>query len=73
MSNIIVTEFITHDGVIEAPHEWSFPYWDDGIAKFKLNELLAADAILLGRIFALLKGFHAWSQWSLYDKLDPNL
>ena len=61
MRNIIVTEFITLDGVIEAPHEWSFPYWDDGIAKFKLDEVMDADALLLGRI--TYKGFaDAWPE-----------
>lgn len=47
---IIVTEFITLDGVVEAPNEWSFPYWTDETAKFKLKELRAADAQLLGRV-----------------------
>ena len=47
---VIVTEFMTLDGVIEAPHEWSFPYWSDETGKFKLDELLATDAHLLGRV-----------------------
>ena len=47
---IAVTEFMTLDGVMEAPNEWSFPYWNDEIAKFKLDELFAADAHLLGRV-----------------------
>ena len=61
MRKIIVTEFITLDGVIEAPHEWSFPYWDDGIAKFKLDEVLEGTALLLGRV--TYKGFaDAWPE-----------
>ncbi len=61
MRKIIVTEFITLDGVIESPHEWSFPYWDDGIAEFKLDEVKDADALLLGRI--TYKGFaDAWPE-----------
>lgn len=47
---LIVTEFYTLDGVMEAPNEWSFPYWGDDIAKFKLDELMAANVQLLGRI-----------------------
>jgi len=50
MRKIIVTEFITLDGVTEAPHEWSFPFWNDEISKFKHDELLASDALLLGRV-----------------------
>jgi hypothetical protein len=50
MGNVIVTKFITLDGVMEAPHEWSFPYWNDEIATYKWDELLATDAHLLGRI-----------------------
>jgi dihydrofolate reductase len=49
MRKIVVTEFITVDGVIEEPQKWSFPYWNDEIAKFKNDELAAADALLLGR------------------------
>lgn len=50
MRKIIVTEFLTLDGVMEAPNEWSFPYWSDEIGKFKLDELFASDALLLGRV-----------------------
>ncbi len=50
MSKVIVSEFVTLDGVMEAPNEWSFPYWNDEIGKFKLDELLASDALLLGRV-----------------------
>jgi dihydrofolate reductase len=50
MRKIIVTEFLTLDGVMEAPNEWSFPYWNDEIGTFKLNELFASDALLLGRV-----------------------
>ena len=50
MRNIIVTEFITLDGVTEAPEKWSFPFWNDEISKFKHDELFASDALLLGRV-----------------------
>ncbi|HEV2110024.1 MAG TPA: dihydrofolate reductase family protein [Gammaproteobacteria bacterium] len=57
MRKVIVTEFITLDGVIEAPgsaHDfkhagWTMPYWGDDIGEFKSEELFAADALLLGR------------------------
>ena len=50
MRKVMVTEFIALDGVVEAPEKWSFPYWNDEIAKFKHDELFASDALLLGRV-----------------------
>jgi dihydrofolate reductase len=58
MSRIVVSEFISLDGVIEDPGGaegfehggWTFPYWSDEIGKFKGEELFASDAMLLGRI-----------------------
>ena len=47
---LVVTEFITLDGVTESPHEWSFPYWNDEISAFKNAELEATGAMLLGRV-----------------------
>jgi dihydrofolate reductase len=50
MRKITVTEFITLDGVIDEPQQWSFPYWNDEIAKIKLDELMQSSAQLLGRV-----------------------
>src|SRR5947209_11634619 len=47
---LAVTMFMSLDGVVESPEKWSFPYWNDEIAKFKLEELRASDALLLGRV-----------------------
>jgi dihydrofolate reductase len=59
MSRVVVTEFVSLDGVMEDPggaegyrHKgWSFK-WDRGPegGKFKMDELFAADALLLGRV-----------------------
>jgi dihydrofolate reductase len=68
MGKVVITEFITLDGVIEDPggsegteHAgWSFKF-DRGEAgdRFKLDELMAADAQLLGRV--TYEGFaEAW-------------
>jgi dihydrofolate reductase len=59
MGKLVVTEFITLDGVIEEPR-WSFEFnrGEDG-DKFKGDELKAADAQLLGRV--TYQGFaQAW-------------
>jgi dihydrofolate reductase len=41
---------MTLDGVVEAPEKWSFPFWSDETGKFKLAELRATGALLLGRV-----------------------
>ena len=49
MRNVVVSEFLSLDGIMEAPG-WTFPYWNDEIAKFKGEESSASDALLLGRV-----------------------
>lgn len=58
MRKIIVTEFITLDGVIEAPggnetphpHAgWQFKYSAPEIGKYKIDELSSVDTLLLGK------------------------
>lgn len=50
MSKIVVTEFLSLDGVMEAPDQWQFPFFDDEMGKYKFDELYASDAQLLGRV-----------------------
>jgi len=50
MRKVIVSEFVTLDGVMEAPDKWQFPFWNDETGKFKVDELFASDALLLGRV-----------------------
>lgn len=58
MRKLVVTEFMSLDGVIENPM-WTFPYWNDEIANFKGEETNASDALLLGRV--TYEGFaEAW-------------
>ncbi|MCB0163616.1 MAG: dihydrofolate reductase family protein [Anaerolineae bacterium] len=49
MRRIIVSTYVTLDGVIEAPQKWSLNYFDEEAAKFASEQLSAADALLLGR------------------------
>lgn len=49
MRRIVVTEFVSLDGVMEEP-AWTFPYWNDEVAGFKGEESSASDALLLGRV-----------------------
>lgn len=58
MRNVIVTEFVTLDGVMEAPggepthpHAgWVGDYFDDAIGAWKYQEVVDADSHLLGRV-----------------------
>lgn len=50
MGRIVVTEFLTLDGVMEAPNLWSSDFWSDEATKFKTDEVFASDAQLLGRV-----------------------
>jgi hypothetical protein len=59
MRKVIVAEFLTLDGVMEAPGTeeslgarggWTFSFWNEEVAKFRLDELMASDAFLLGRV-----------------------
>jgi hypothetical protein len=45
MRKLVVTTFLSLDGIMEAP-AWTFPYWNDEIAQFKGEEATAADALL---------------------------
>lgn len=58
MRKVVVSEFITMDGIFGDPGGaektelggWSFKFWSDESAKYKYDELFAADALLLGRV-----------------------
>ena len=58
MRKLIVTEFVTLDGVMEAPggepghpHSgWVIPFVDPEYMQFKLEETLAAESLLIGRV-----------------------
>lgn len=67
MRNVVVSEYVTLDGVMEDPGGgegtghggWSFQFWNEEAAKFKFDELFASDTLLLGRVTYL--GFaKAW-------------
>lgn len=58
MRKVIVSEYVTLDGVMEDPGGaegfkyggWSFQFWSEEAAKYKFDELFASDALLLGRV-----------------------
>jgi dihydrofolate reductase len=48
MSKVVVSEFVTLDGVMEDP-SWTFQFSSEEQEKFKFKELSVSDALLLGR------------------------
>ncbi|MCA0454408.1 MAG: dihydrofolate reductase family protein [Chloroflexi bacterium] len=60
MRKLIVTEFMSLDGVIENP-QWTFKYWNDETSGFKTEETSNNESLLLGRV--TYEGFaQAWPQ-----------
>ncbi|MEM9953512.1 MAG: dihydrofolate reductase family protein [Chloroflexota bacterium] len=49
MRELVLTTFMSLDGVVENPM-WTLSYWNDEIAAFKGEETENSDALLLGRI-----------------------
>jgi dihydrofolate reductase len=47
---VVASTYVTLDGYIDEPGKWAFPFWSDEAGQFKARELLASDALLLGRI-----------------------
>src|SRR6476659_6714000 len=50
MRKVVMTEYVTLDGVMEEPGQWSGPFFNEEAARFKHEELFASDALLLGRV-----------------------
>lgn len=56
---VVVSEFISLDGVVEAPDQWHVQFFTREMGRYKFDELFASDALLLGRV--TYQGFaEAW-------------
>jgi dihydrofolate reductase len=58
MGRIVSNFFISMDGVVEAPHEWHFPYFDEEMGKVVEGGMETAGAFLLGH-----RLYDEWSQY----------
>ncbi|WP_134729888.1 dihydrofolate reductase family protein [Amycolatopsis nivea] len=59
MRKIVSTLFVSLDGVVEAPDQWSLSYWNDELEHAVGDGMADADAMLLGRV--TYEGFaEAW-------------
>lgn len=50
MRKITAGMFVALDGVVQDPHEWHFPYFDDEMGAAVAAQLGDADTLLLGRV-----------------------
>jgi hypothetical protein len=47
---VIAAEFLSLDGVMEAPNEWRFPYFNDEMGRAIGEGFTTLDALLMGRV-----------------------
>ena len=50
MRKVIVSEFVSLDGVFEAPNKWHFPYFDEEMGQEIVAAMGQSDAMLMGRV-----------------------
>jgi len=71
---LVVAEYITLDGVVEAPEQWQFPYLSEDVAETIQAQILDACDILLGRvtydIFASSWPSRTHNEFGVADKLN---
>jgi len=74
MRRLVAYEYVTLDGVVEAPEKWQFPYLTDDVAELIKTQILEADAVLLGRatydIFAASWPSRTNNEFGVADKLN---
>jgi len=58
MGKIVSNFFISLDGVVESPHEWHFPYFDDAMGAVMERGLQSTTAFLMGH-----KLYDEWSDY----------
>ena len=64
MRRVIVSEFVSLDGVMEAPDKWHFPYWSDEMGQEIEAAMGQADAMLMGRV-----NYEEWADF--WPQQDP--
>lgn len=64
MRRIIASEFVSLDGVFEAPNEWHFPYFSDEMGQEIMAGMGQADAMLIGRV-----NYEEWADF--WPNQDP--
>jgi dihydrofolate reductase len=64
MRKVVAAEFLSLDGVMEAPDRWHFPYFNDEMGQAIGEGFAASDAMLMGR--------ENYEEWAAYwPQQDP--
>lgn len=58
MGRIVANFFTSVDGVVESPHEWHFPYFDEDMGRIVEGGMQSSKAFLMGR--------KLYDEWSAY-------
>src|SRR3712207_1677520 len=58
MRKVVAAEFLSLDGVMEAPDRWHFPYFNDEMEQAVGEGFAASDAMLMGRV--------NYEEWAAY-------
>jgi dihydrofolate reductase len=64
MRKVIASEFVSLDGVFEAPDQWHFPYFDVEMGEEIGRAMAASDAMLMGRVL-----YEEWADF--WPRQDP--
>jgi dihydrofolate reductase len=64
MRRVIASEFVSLDGVFEAPEKWHFPYMDDEMVQEIMAGMGQSDAMLIGRV-----NYEEWA--AFWPEQDP--
>ncbi len=74
LRKIIVSEFVSLDGVMEAPEKWQSPYLSDDFLEEIKEQILGLDATLLGRVtyqeFAAYWPLQTNNEFGIADKVN---
>jgi dihydrofolate reductase len=65
MRKVVASEFVSLDGVVEAPDKWHFPYFNDQMGEAIGAAMVASDAMLMGRVL-----YEEWA--AFWPKQDPD-
>ena len=64
MRKVVAAEFLSLDGVFEAPDRWHFPYFNDEMGEAIGEGFAASDAMLMGRV-----NYEEWA--AFWPQQDP--